>query len=228
MKRLGFALLVCAFVASTASADLTITTGGTPAGTSGVTTAVAGAVVDTFTDPGRPGWTYGGNGGIQTGPVAGKAAPPLGDTTNYYSLPDQTQNLPGVTTVTGFGGPQTYLGLFWGSIDVSNITAPGNPSNFNNTIKFYSGATVVADLTARDVFPLLAQQGGPDNQTMPAYNQYVNFFFTNGQSFDKVEFGSWQFAFEFDNLAVAVPLPGAVLLGFLGLGFAGMKLRRFV
>jgi hypothetical protein len=39
---------------------------------------------------------------------------------------------------------------------------------------------------------------------------------------------SEQYAFEFDNLAAGVvPVPGAVLLGMLGLSIAGIKLRKY-
>jgi len=58
-------------------------------------------------------------------------------------------------------------------------------------------------------------------------NLYVNFY--NLPEFDAVRFLSSGWAFEFDNLAVGltpVPVPGAVLLGVLGLSIAGIKLRK--
>ncbi len=181
-----------------------------------LTTSYSGAIVDTF-DSGRPpGWVYDtgttGNGSIISGSVTGQYAAPYNsslmsgpDNTNYYT----TGN---TSVIVDFGGAEyDYLGLFWGSADGYNL------------IEFLNGESVVSAWTGQDaVSPYIAN----GDQDASSTNLYVNFYDVPG--FDAVRFTSYNYAFEFDNLAVThAPIPGAVLLGMLGLSIVGVKLRRF-
>jgi len=88
-------------------------------------------------------------------------------------------------------------------------------------IMLYDDGSLVATIVA----PVPANGDQSDDAT----NKYVNIFLTGGTVFDTAVFQSNQYAFEFDNLAVGVvPLPGAVVLGMLGLVAAGRKLRKMV
>jgi hypothetical protein len=87
-------------------------------------------------------------------------------------------------------------------------------------IELYDDGGLVTTIVA----PLPADGG----QTQADTNKYVNIILTGGKVFDTAVFQSNEYAFEFDNLAVGtVPVPGAVLLGLLGLSAAGIKLRKF-
>ena len=184
-----------------------------------MTTANSWAIVDTF-DSDRPGWTYSGNGKIRNGSVIGRYAAPFNasvmkaaDQTNFFAVPEDIA--PGATVkdlsadVTFGGNEYNYLGLFWGSADTYN------------SIEFYNGETLIAVYAGDDVL-------NPANgdQASSLTNNYVNFYLS--QNFDMVRLVSTSYAFELDNLAVGVhaPVPGAALLGLIGLGFAGRKLRR--
>jgi len=223
MKKLGFFLIamfvVCA-ISVNASAAIYFSYENTDAADGTLTCPYPGAIVDNF-DSGRPGWTYGDatygdNGAIVNGDLSGKYAAPynpetlLDDTTDYYTVPVDVTDVPQSATVYFGGGTYNYLGLFWGSMD-----------NYNS-IDFYLGDfsnAAVATVTGAQV-SLDSAQGG---QTDPLNNAYVNIH--GVPDFDRVIFTSTNYAFEFDNLAV--PVPGAVLLGILGLSVAGWKLRKF-
>jgi hypothetical protein len=197
-------------------ADISLSYNYTIAGDGTLTTPYPGAIVDTF-DSVRPGWTYSGNGDIVSGSVLNRYAAPFNaftsapDLTHYFSVPRNFTN--GNWARVDFGGA-TYnnLGLFWGSVDSYNkieflldgVVVPGGT---------WTGSQVIAPSTANG------------NQSAPSTNLYVTF--SNVPDFDAVRFTSSQYAFELDNLAVVpVPAPAAFLLGLLGLGAAGVKLRK--
>jgi hypothetical protein len=218
MKRTIIAVAaLCVFAAVPATADITISYDHLFVANGILTTPVSGAIVDTF-DAERPGWTYGGNWQIVTGTTAGQYAAPWyvdPDPTKYLSVPKtDTQADPEVATVFFGGSKYHYLGLFWGSMDGYN------------QIKLYDGDILVGTVTG-DQATLGSQALG--NQGNYLDNAYVNILST--VAFDRIELQSGgsggTFAFELDNLAVApVPVPGAFLLGMLGLSVAGVKLRK--
>ena len=197
--------------------------------------SLPGMTIDTF-DSGSsssgPGgsvtaWTYSGNSAIYLGDVSGKASAPYNgriapygkDNTHYFSVP-ATGSGNGVATVDFGGGSYTYLGLLWGSMDAYN------------QIDLLSDGSVVGTITGTDV----AYGHDPDgNQMSTLTNEYVNIFSTEG--FDAIRItsfagfgGSSPYAFELDNLAVAVPvpLPGALPLGLFAVGLGMAKLRKYV
>jgi len=161
-------------------------------------------------------FSWAGNYRITTGTLGDQASPwseltSARDTTKYMSVPDNFNTTPAVAVA--FGASYDYLGLFWGSMDTYN------------TLQLYDGDTLVKTIVGADV----AIPGASGAQELPGTNRYVNIFLTPGVTFDNAVITSTKYAFEFDNVAVGyqVPVPGAVLLGILGLSAAGIKLRRF-
>lgn len=176
-----------------------------------LTTPYSWANVDNF-DSDRPGWKYKG-GVIVSGSNPSDFAAPYLDETNYFTV-----NSPSVRSKSEakvcFKESFNYLGLFWGSVDTYN------------SIEFLSRGNVVARYTGQDVIaPYLAN----GDQSSAYTNLYVNFY--SNSSFDTVRFISTSSAFEFDNLAAGnvthAPVPGALLLGILGISMVGLKFRRF-
>jgi hypothetical protein len=220
MKKFFLIILCCVVLfayAAPAAASISISYEYKEDGTT-LTTTNSLAIVDTF-DSGGPAWSYTGKGGSDWGITSGSsnqgAAPynyisNISDNTNYLAIRSNSLRV-------DFNGTYNYLGLFWGSIDNGYY-------GIYNTIEFLKhtesgGYESVLFVTSDEIISGLG--GG---WTSPTDNLYVNFH--NVPDFDAVRFSSNHPAFELDNLAVAVPVPATILLGFLGLGVGGWKLRK--
>jgi hypothetical protein len=141
-----------------------------------------------------------------TGSVSGQYATPFGITDRYMTIGNATATL-------SLGGAHDYFGLFWGSIDTYNY------------LSFYNGSELVRTFGGSDLPPLLAD----GNQVAWTSNRYLNFFFTDGDRFDRVVMRSDGMAFESDNhafRAVSVPEPATLALLAAGLLGIGVSRRR--
>ena len=207
MKRILLYILCCAALLSGAqsvkadmvSYDYSTASDGT------LTTAYSWAIVDTF-DSARQGWNYTG-GAIVSGSVQNSYAAPYLDTTQYFTVNSPSLQT-GITATVSFGGAMyNYLGLYWGSADKYN------------KIELLDGSNIIATYSGADVAP-----PADGDQSSLDTNRYVNLFVS--QDFDAIRFTST--SPEIDNLAVGVhaPVPGAALLGIIGLAVSGLKLRR--
>jgi hypothetical protein len=237
MKNLSFIILCCAALcigSSAAMGDIYVNYNYAMAPDGTLTTPYSPVFVETFnnvttmpTGLDQPTWTWSGNGALRLGSdgsIPMKYAAPYNsslmagpDATQYFSVPE---NMVGEESAWSWamvefnlptGEDYDFLGLFWGSIDTFN------------TFEFINEGLVVGTFSGAD---LAAFPNG--NQSAAGQNFYVNF--TNLPDFDAVRFVSTNWAFEFDNLAVGVnpvPVPGAFLLGIIGLSIVGVKLRRF-
>lgn len=219
------------FAAAPALAGVVITFGGAPAVGGGLTTAIPGQTVVTFDGPGTPGAlpyvenfvgyasAGGGGGAITNSSNPGLTAAPFGDTTNYLVVPSDTQNLSSGSAVaidlSAIALENDYFGLYWGSIDTYN------------TISF---GTVLGGIdfsfTGSDIAALVPTN--PIGDQGPNGSLYVNFFFTDGDSYNTVLLESSQRAFESDNHAFGtVPEPGSlVLLSSCLIGIGLLRRRK--
>ena len=125
------------------------------------------------------------------------------DTTQYFTT-GSTNAAGGARVDIQFFEPQQYFGLLWGSVDTYN------------TLTFYLGGVQVAQFTGSSVTAAATGDQGR-NGTF-----YVNF---SGGPFDQVVAVSSEKAFEFDNLAFAVP-DGGTTLALLGGALMALGLVR--
>jgi len=173
-----------------------------------LTTTVAGAIVYDF-DNLTP--TYSGQGTVVTGNNTGRwAEPGLTDGTKYFVAPDSGTG--GTATIT-FSQKNSYLGLYWGSID-----------SYNHIV-FYNGTQLLFSIGGTDVTNPVAANG---NQGDTGTNKYVNIY-ASDFVFDRIDIQSvGANAFELDNLSVKpVPEPATMLLFGTGIaGLAGIARRR--
>ena len=200
------AVLVAGAASSVAQAGYITTTF-----TTGMTTQVQGATTYDFNTGAKPAG-YSGDGWILPASVSGMAAAPAGDTTPYLSVAFPHSS--GVETFTAAAGQDyNYFGLYWGSIDDYNW------------LSFYNGNTLLGTISGDDVIKAGTQLG---DQTAPGSNRYVNFFLSD-MSFDRIVFGTGNYAFESDNHAFAktsVPEPGVLALAFAAMGGLFVMRRR--
>lgn len=160
---------------------------------------------------------------VRKGSVTNVAAAPANDSTCYGYA---TNNGQGTATISfdytnllnyysALNGNNmqlgiTYLGFYWGSVDVYN------------DFYFYSGGSLVSSITGA---ALLSQLGGRSgNQTSPNSNAYVNIAFSIAEQFDTLVINTSDIAGEFDNIVIGlstreipVNAPGATLLLLFGL-----------
>jgi hypothetical protein len=175
--------------------------------TAGVhTTQIAGATTIDFNDGTCGAYAHCSAPSLVTGSVSGQYASPFGITDRYLTVGNGSTSL-------SLGGSYDYFGLYWGSIDTYNY------------LSFYLGDTLVDTFSGSDLPPLVAD----GNQTAWSSNRYLNFFFSDGDLFDRIVLRSDGYAFESDNhafAAVAVPEPGTLALLAVGLLGIGASRRR--
>jgi hypothetical protein len=158
-----------------------------------------------------PTGTSPGGGVVGGGGNAGLYAAPNGDMSQFYAVALNPVSSPTVPSldILSLGVTYNYFGFYWGSIDKYN------------TLQFYNGSTLVAGFTGADFPP------ADGNQISPSTNEYVDFFFSGNDTYNRVVFETTTLNFEFDNVAfgnVSVPEPSSLAL--FGTALAAMSLMR--
>ncbi|MFY7914375.1 MAG: PEP-CTERM sorting domain-containing protein [Rubrivivax sp.] len=175
----------------------------TPTGLTVNFTSGAGAVTGSMTGVYAAPVLSGGNG---NGFGPGGTDQALGTNATTYLTTSNARDAFGWVELL-LPGESTTFGLLWGSIEADNL------------LQLFDGATLVGEITGSGVAVTV-----DGSQT-----RYVNLQST--LAFDRVVLSSTAAAFEFDNVAfsAAVPLPGTLALGALGLwGVFGLRARRRV
>jgi len=173
--------------------------------------------------------------------VSGVRAAPSGDTSCYAANPDSTASLSTKVTIDwtnfldeNFGTTSriNYLGLYWGSIDGYNHFKFYDRNGAVTIQSITDGVKTIpigrTEMTGSDVLPFGGVSG---SQTSPETNRYVNFDFSNSESFTKIEFWSTTMALEFDNVVVRIDspridVPEPESLALVGLGLLGLVASR--
>lgn len=196
MKTMFKIAVVAAAVTAAFRADAYTTTI-----TYGATSLEPGVVTLDFDAATPAPFAYSG-GALYTTSIGGITAVPPGSTGNHWSVGPSTAGL-----VTIGGGGASYYGFLWGSPDTYN------------TVKFYSGATLLGSFTGAAVYP-------PANGDQ-SIGRYFNFFADPGAPVTQVQFLSSNYALETDNHSVvAVPEPETYAMFLAGLGMMGAVARR--
>lgn len=159
---------------------------------------------------------------IRQGNKTNVAAAPLNDSTCYAYTPAEGGATPSWAEIdySAFLKTQgdvgiTYLGFYWGSVDIYN------------DFDFYSGNTLLNSITGSELLAALNGQSG--NQNSESSNQYVNIDFTFADAFDRVRITSSGIAGEFDNIVLGLknrPVPAPAGLAFLIIGLLGLRLSK--
>jgi hypothetical protein len=138
---------------------------------------------------------------------------------NYFSVGAQSGSASPVTLT--LDGPQSYFGMWWSAADV------------NNTLRFYSGSTLLATYTTASVFTGIPGSyfGNPNNGGDAGEPfAYLNFNGSLGTTFTSVVFSnsdSTGTGFESDNWSVhAVPEPSSLVLCGTSAAIVGLGLWR--
>lgn len=148
-----------------------------------------------------------GNAQVVSGSVSGQYAAPLGNTTNYLSIPENGSS--GSATLD-LGGAFKFLSFYWGSIDDYN------------TVAFFDAANnEIGSFTGLDLPPAPADgsRGNALNNRRASFN-----FGTDRAA--SVRFTSTQNAFELDDIAAGVPEPTTWAMLIAGMGLVGASMRR--
>lgn len=176
-------------------------------------------VIVNFEKP-TPGVTLSGNFSIQKGLTPGFAAPPAGDTTNYFATPSvNSESSSGTATINFTEYLETHsafktLSFYWGSIDRYN------------TLTLLGTGLSRTTFTGSDI-------NNPANgdQNLPATNRRVNFTLAKGETLTGLRLTSTSRAFEIDDIATSVPEPATwamLLAGFAMVGLATRSRTRSV
>jgi hypothetical protein len=229
----GVAGLFCIGSANANNANFVWSLGGTDFGAAGIKSSVSGATTITFDEVAylpsvdtrdrlnlvlAPSGVQYVRGAVVNGNI-GSAAPPAGDTSNYFTAgPTATQ--PGSFVATFYN---SYFGFNYSSPD-GRYDANGNPINVN-TIEFFRDNVSVGLFTGKD----LADKLGTATNGNQGLSYFMNVTVTDAADyFNKVSFSSTQNAFETYNhgYIAAVPEPGTFAMLLAGLGMMGFIARR--
>ena len=201
MKKalLGLALALSAAMPAQAAVSIATTPGTDP---------YSGPTFNYFFDFESP--TPRWDAGVFTGSLFDVRAQPFGSTGNYASVGPK-DGTPGVFDLTGLG-PIRQVSFIWGSVD-----------DYNSLEVLGAGGTVLATIVGTQIF-----DPANGNQTDPNTNPVVLLTFGDdiyGQV-TGLRFNATDDAFEFDNLAVAVPEPTTWAMMIGGFGLLGAAVRR--
>lgn len=204
MKKFIVAALCAASAATSANAAVSVSQ--TPGG------ATYTGPTPTYTfDPGsRPATT----GGAYVATDMPLDSQPLGGSGFFYSV--SPPDAPGTLSLAGFGAISS-LSFIWGSVDTFNVLSfldSAGSTIYSITGSQLLGANATGDQTSATTNPLVTFTFTGADQNVAAMR-----LTSSGNPND--------FSFEIDNLAISpVPEPATWGMMMLGLGMAGVSLRR--